>query len=129
MLNAKFPLKEYLLKSSPNKNKKSFSLYRSRCHIHFWDDVWCNDVPLRASFPMLYRIVQRKDAILVDVLGGQNEFIHWDIHFTHSIQDWKLESLQSFFALLNSTNIDQNGIDKMVWKPAMNGSFKVKILL
>ena len=91
--------------------------------------MWCNDVPLRASFPMLYRIVQRKDAILVDVLGGQNEFIHWDIHFTDSIRDWKLESLQSFFALLYSTNIDRNGADKMVWKHAKNGYLEVKILL
>ena len=34
---------------------------------------------------MLYRIAQRKDAILANVLGGQNGFIHWDIHITHSI--------------------------------------------
>ena len=78
---------------------------------------------------MLYRIAQRKDAILVDVLGGQNGFIHWDIHFTHSIQYWKLESLHSFFALLYFANIDQNGVDKIEWKPAKNGSFEVKILL
>ena len=68
-------------------------------------------------------IAQRKDAFVDDVLGGKNGFTHWDIHFTHSIQDWKLESLQSFFALLYSTNIDRNGVDKMVWKPAKNGSF------
>ena len=76
--------------------------------------MWCNDVPLRVSFPMLYRNAQRKDAILADVLGGQNGFIHWDIHLTHSIKDWKLESLYSFFALLYSTNIDWNRVDKMV---------------
>ena len=78
---------------------------------------------------MLYRIAQRKDAFVADALGGKNGFTHWDIHFTHSIQDWKLESLQSFFALLYSTNIDRDGVDKMMWKPAKNGSFEVKILL
>ena len=77
---------------------------------------------------MLYRIAQRKDEILANVLGGKNGFNRWDIHFTHSIQDWKLESLQSFFALLYSTNIDWR-VGKMVWKPAKNGSFEVKILL
>ena len=82
--------------------------------IHFWDDMWCSDIPLRVSFPMLYTIAQRKDAFVADVLGGKNGFTRWDIHFTHSIQDWKLESLQSFFALLYSTNIDRNGVDKMV---------------
>ena len=66
-------------------------------------------------------IAQIMDAFVADVLGGKNGFTHWDIHFTHSIQDWKLESLQSFFALLYSTNIDRNGVDKMVWKPATNG--------
>ena len=84
MLNVKFPLKEYLLKSSPPQ-KKSFLVYCLRCHIHFWDDLWCNDVPLQASFPMLYGIAQRKDAFVADVLGGQNGFIHCDIHFTRLI--------------------------------------------
>ena len=74
---------------------------------------------------MLYRIAQRKDAFVADVLGGQNGSIHWDIHFTHSILDWELESLQSFFALLCSTNVDRNGVDKMVWKPAKTGCFEV----
>ena len=92
MLNAIFPLKGHLFKSSPKK-KKSFLVYDSRCRIHFWDDVWCNGVPLRASFPMLYGIAQRKDAFVVDVLVGQNGFIHCDIHFTCSIQDWELETL------------------------------------
>ena len=63
---------------------------------------------------MLYGIAQRKDAFVADVLGGQNGFIRCDIHFTCSIQDWKLESLYSFFALLYSTNIDWNRVDKMV---------------
>ena len=55
--------------------------------------MWCIDVPLRASFPILYGIAQRKDAFVVDVWGGQNEFIHCNIHFTRSIQNWELESL------------------------------------
>ena len=42
---------------------------------------------------MMYGIAQRKDAFVADVLGRQNGFIHCDIHFTHSIQDWELESL------------------------------------
>ena len=32
---------------------------------------------------MLYRIAQRKDAFIANVLGGQNGFINCDIHFTH----------------------------------------------
>ena len=55
--------------------------------------MWCSDIPLRVSFPMMYGITQRKDAFVVDVLGGQNGFIHCAIHFTHSIQDWELESV------------------------------------
>ena len=77
---------------------------------------------------MLYRIAKRKDAFVANVLGGKNGFIHWDIHFIHSIRDWKSESLQLFFTLLYSTNIDWNGVDKMVWKPTKNGSFDVKLL-
>lgn len=46
--------------------------------------------------------------------------------FIRSIQDWELESLQSFFAFLYSTNIGLNGVDIMVWLPASNGSSKVK---
>ena len=43
-------------------------------------------------------------------LGRQNEDLHCDVLFTRLIQDWELESLQSFYSLLYSTNIGQNGV-------------------
>ena len=43
-------------------------------------------------------------------LCRQNEDLHCDVLFTRLIQDWELESLQSFYSLLYSTNIGQNGV-------------------
>ena len=60
-------------------------------------------------------------------LCRQNEDLHCDVLFTRLIQDWELESLQSFYSLLYSVNISQNGEDRMVWLPARNGSFKDKL--
>ena len=63
--------------------------------------MWCNGIPLRASYPMLYGIAQRKDAFVADVLGGQNGFIHCDIHFTclSKIGSWRVYILSLLYCI------------------------------
>lgn len=60
-------------------------------------------------------------------LCRQNGDLHCDVLFTRLIQDWELESLQSFYSILYSTNIGQNGEHRMGWLPARNGSFEDKL--
>ena len=81
--------------------------------IRFWDDVWCDDEPLKLAYPELYRIACVKDAPVADFVQVRGNAVHWEVTFTRLAQDWELESISSFFDLLYSTNIISSEKDKM----------------
>ena len=37
----------------------------------FLDDMWCGEVPLKEAFPLSYRIVRKKDALVAEHLCVQ----------------------------------------------------------
>ncbi len=45
-------------------------------YIHFWLDIWCGEDTLSRAFPLLFRIAQCKDAMVVDYLCCQNGVPH-----------------------------------------------------
>ena len=73
-----------------------------------------------------YCIAWKKDAFVADQIHWQNGDIHWDILFTRLVNDWELENLQYFHALLYSRYIERRGGDRMAWRPTRKGSFEVK---
>ncbi len=52
-----------------------------------------------------------------------NGAINWEIMFTRTIQDWELELLQPFIALLYSTKTNRDGEDRMCWIPTRGSIF------
>jgi hypothetical protein len=94
--------------------------------IHFSDDVWCTNEPLKLAYPELYRIACVKDALVADFVQVRGHVMHWEVTFTRLAQDWELESISSFFELLYSDNIISTKKDKMCWKPARSKGFQVK---
>ena len=66
-----------------------------------------------------------KDAFVADQIHWKNGDMHWDILFTRLVNDWELENLQYFHALLYSRYIEWRG-DRMAWRPIRKGSFEVK---
>ena len=58
--------------------------------IHFWDDVWCVEEPLRVAFPELYCIACIKVAAVAEYIQFQGESVHWEVHFTRLVQDCEL---------------------------------------
>uniref|UniRef100_A0A2N9I6K3 Membrane magnesium transporter n=1 Tax=Fagus sylvatica TaxID=28930 RepID=A0A2N9I6K3_FAGSY len=66
----------------------------------FWDDVWCGTCSLQNAFPDLYRIVRHKDAVVGDLLHSQNGVVTWLFDFIRHVQDWELESVNSFLEVL-----------------------------
>ena len=42
---------------------------------------------------------------------------HWDLHFSRSIQDRELDSLDRFMDLIYSSSVSGRGDYKMGWKP------------
>lgn len=75
--------------------------------------MWCSEVPLKEAFPLSYRIVREKDALVAEHLCVQmGLFI--GMLFYYIYPNWELENLQHFFALLHSVNIGRSGEDGMV---------------
>ena len=52
---------------------------------------------------------------------------HWDSLFVRPLQDWELESMVVFSALVFSTMVGRNEEDKLVWWAACSGSLEVKL--
>jgi hypothetical protein len=65
--------------------------------IKFWSAIWCGDRSLKEAYPKFFLIAHINDALVADHLQFQNDSIHWDLDFTHPVQDRELESITSFW--------------------------------
>ncbi len=85
--------------------------------IHSWSDVWCGLVPLKASFPELFRITRDKEAYVANHLQVRNEGMFWEMDFLRLFHDWELESMTNFLDLIYSVSLIGQGGDQLCWKP------------
>ena len=53
---------------------------------------------------------------MADLLQFNNGVKHWDLHFSRSVQDWELDSLDWFMDLIYSSSVIVRGDDMMCWK-------------
>ena len=65
-------------------------------------------------------------AFVGDPRKGSNGVMFRDITVNRPIQDWKLETLQSFFDLLCSSKVGRDPDDWIWWRPAQRNVFEVK---
>jgi hypothetical protein len=57
---------------------------------------WCGDCPLKEAYPKLFCITRVREASVTDLMKFCNEALHWDLRFSRSVKDCKLESLSAF---------------------------------
>ena len=72
-----------------------------------------------------YCIAWKKDVFVADQIHWQNGDIHWDILFTGLVNDWELENLQYFLALLYSRYIEWRG--EIEWHGGLLGRDLLKL--
>lgn len=72
-----------------------------------------------------YCIAWKKDAFVADQILWLNGDIHWDILFTRLVNDWELENLQYFLALLYSRYIERRG--EIEWHGGLLGRDLLKL--
>jgi hypothetical protein len=80
---------------------------------------------LEEAFPVLYGIARDKDALVVAHLVPNSGSLQWDINFIQAAHDWEEEVLASFFTLLYSIRVRNQGDNKLWWTPSHKGKFDV----
>jgi hypothetical protein len=94
--------------------------------VLFWQDVWCEELPLKIVFPALFTIACAKEAWVEENMVVVNGAIHWNVMFLRPVHDWELEEVSQFFELLYSQQIRHGGEDKICWIPSERKNFEVK---
>jgi hypothetical protein len=94
--------------------------------IRFWDDVWCGEMSLKEAFPVLYDIACAKDTLVADHLVVVSGSYQWDVRFFRDVHDWEVDVMASFFSLLYSSKVAQDGGDRFWWSLSHKGSFDVR---
>jgi hypothetical protein len=61
--------------------------------ISFWNDVWCEESPLKDTFPVFFSIARFREASIADNMERSNGTIQWNIVFIRLIHDWEVEIL------------------------------------
>jgi hypothetical protein len=67
--------------------------------VLFWNDVWCEDLPLKTLFPELFIIACGKDAWVEENMQIQNDTILWNILFIRPVHDCEVEVVSRFFEM------------------------------
>ena len=95
--------------------------------IGFWEDVWCGEVSLCASFLTLCNIARTKGAKVAKVWESSGEDGAWNMRFSRAFNEWELDQVQNFIMLTNNKLIILRKKDRIVWKGNKNGQFSMKV--
>ena len=100
--------------------------------IGFWEDPWCNGIPLCLSFRSLFELAGTKGAIVADFWANGN----WEFNFGEHFNDWQMDSVQQFLGEVGQKSLNPQDSDKILWKNSVDGLlslgiafWKVKVLL
>jgi hypothetical protein len=97
-------------------------------NVNFWFAIWCGDHSLKEAFPEFFLLARNKNTLAADHLQIQNASIHWELDFSHPVQDLDLESIVSFLDLLYSSSGNERGVDRLYWQRSTLKGFAVRSL-
>ena len=89
--------------------------------VRFWKDVWGGEEALCITFPILFSLAVRKDALIREV---------WDTYpqFSRPFNDWELTEVENFLSMTHSWRVVSNREDKLVLKGGKPSLYSVKLL-
>lgn len=79
-----------------------------------WRDIWCDELPLRASFPNLFAMAANKEALVSDYLSFLEEHLSWSPVFNRNYNDWELGRLKTFFKKLYEVSIPTQNMEHAI---------------
>jgi hypothetical protein len=97
--------------------------------VLFWHDIWCSDQPLTQAFLSLFSISRYKDIWVKDNFTWRNGSIEWNVIFVHSVQDWEVDVILSFFAQLYSCKVSHENMDRIHWSHSKKRQVRCEVVL
>jgi hypothetical protein len=88
--------------------------------IHFWEDSWLGNSPLREQYPALYSIVHRKSDTIAIVMTTSPP----DVTFRRDLICPRLVAWNALLQRLESIQLS-TGLDEFRWNLHPNGKFSV----
>ena len=88
--------KEIIKEAMQLKQNCSFDL-GDGCKVRFWEDAWCDEIPLCLSFPSLFEVANSKGARLVELWEGLGSEGGWNFRFERSFNLWELDIVNASF--------------------------------
>lgn len=67
---------------------------------------------MKDSFLELFCLARNRDAMVANLRSVSNDTVPWDINFTTLLHDWEVKYVSSFFNVLYSTRMGQEGDDR-----------------
>ena len=90
-------------------------------NTRFWEDTWLGDTPLAFQYPSLYRIVQRRDALVATIMQS----IPLNIQFRRALVGDRWEAWLHLVSRLMEVQLSHQP-DQLCWKLTSSGEFTVK---
>uniref|UniRef100_A0A2N9FKE1 Uncharacterized protein n=1 Tax=Fagus sylvatica TaxID=28930 RepID=A0A2N9FKE1_FAGSY len=94
--------------------------------VRFWHDLWCGDAPLKVAYPALFMISGDKDESVAALMQFGNGSLHWELNFVRNVQDWEMDSMNSFLKLIYPVSLEGRGEDTLCWQQNPEKGFTVK---
>lgn len=67
---------------------------------------------MKDSFLELFCLARNRDAMVANLRSVSNDTVPWDINFTRLLHDWEVKYFSSFFNVLYSTRMGEEGDDR-----------------
>lgn len=80
--------------------------------IRLWEDAWLNQFPLKISFPNMFAISHKKEAMIADYWDNDNET--WIVALRRGLFDREFQSWVALVEKLNAVNLGEK-IDIITW--------------
>jgi hypothetical protein len=86
----------------------------------FWEDAWLDDTPFKSQYPSLYKIVQKKSAIVATVFRSNP----LNVAFRRSLAGNNLQAWHHLVDKLVSVQLT-NQRDRFIWSLKQNSQFTI----
>lgn len=94
--------------------------------IRFWHDKWCDERPLKVSFPRLFNLSLQKNSFVYQMGIWVDGSWSWNLRWRKSLYDWESAEANRLLGILAPCTPHCDGVHGVIWKGSGSTSFLIK---